>query len=150
MGEVIDSYLEQIFREYPRLLYESISSAIGKSDIMLKGALEKQSMAIYKQLTRDIRNFRRSTFVNGTLNAVSVLPKDELAEMAESLINLTSLRRRMSPDAETVGGPVDVAVISKGDGLIWMRRKHYFKSELNYAFFGNYYRIEGDSDENEE
>ena len=110
-------------------------------------------MAIYKQLTRDIRNFRRSTFVNGTLNAVSVLPKDELAElaeMAESLISLTSLRRRMSPDAETVGGPVDVAVISKGDGLIWMRRKHYFKSELNHAFFGNYYRIEGDSDEDEE
>jgi len=37
----------------------------------------------------------------------------------------------MSRQAETVGGPVDVAVISKGDGLIWMKRKHYFEPGLN-------------------
>jgi len=27
---------------------------------------------------------------------------------------------------ETVAGPIDVAIISKGDGLIWIKRKHYF------------------------
>ena len=60
--------------------------------------------------------------------------------MAESLINLTCLKRRISINAETVGGPVDVAVISKGDGLIWIKRKHYFQPELNYGFFQNYFR----------
>jgi hypothetical protein len=39
---------------------------------------------------------------------------------------------------ETVGGPIDVAVISKGDGLIWIKRKHYFSPELNRQFFVNY------------
>ena len=34
--------------------------------------------------------------------------------MAESLVNLTSFKRRVTMDAETVGGPIDVAVISKG------------------------------------
>ena len=51
--------------------------------------------------------------------------------MAESLVNLTTLKRKVSLQAETVGGPVDVAVISKRDGFVWIRKKHYFKEELN-------------------
>lgn len=66
-------------------------------------------------------------------------PKDELADMAEAFVNLTSLRRRVSLDSETVAGPIDVAVISKGDGLIWIKRKHYFEPELNQHFFATYY-----------
>ena len=51
----------------------------------------------------------------------------------------------MSPMEETVGGPVDVVFISKGDGLIWMKRKHYFNPDLNAHFFANYYNdIEDD------
>ena len=66
------------------------------------------------------------------LDSVEFLPKDELAAMAESLVNLTSLKRRISLDApQTVGGPIDVAVISRGDGFVWIKRKHYFNQELN-------------------
>ena len=65
------------------------------------------------------------------------LPKEELAEMAETLVNLTSFKRRVTPEAETVGGPIDVAVISKGDGLVWIKRKHYFVPELNPRYFGS-------------
>ena len=42
--------------------------------------------------------------------------------------------------AETVGGPIDVAVISKGDGFIWIKRKHYFEGDMNPQFFANYFR----------
>ena len=69
------------------------------------------------------------------MSIVGQLPKEELAEMAEALMNLTSLKRRVTPAAGTVGGPVDVAVISKGDGLVWMKRKHYFAPELNPRYF---------------
>jgi len=48
--------------------------------------------------------------------------QDELAAMAESLVNLTSFKRKVSMEAETVGGTIDVAVISKGDGFIWIKR----------------------------
>lgn len=65
------------------------------------------------------------------MSVVKWLPKEELAEMAEALVNLTSFKRRVTPEAETVGGPIDVAVISKGDGLIWIKRKHYFEQDLN-------------------
>ncbi len=55
--------------------------------------------------------------------------------MAESLVNLTAFKRKVSDDTETVGGPIDVAIISKADGFIWVKRKHYFAKELNHHYF---------------
>lgn len=70
--------------------------------------------------------------------AIQFMPFSELAEVAELFIGLTQIRRRLSFDSETVGGPIDVAVISKADGFIWVKRKFYFSKELNYAFLGKY------------
>ena len=53
-------------------------------------------------------------------------------------------------DAETVGGPIDVAVISKGDGFVWIKRKHYFKPELNPHFIKNYFREGGEHEVSQE
>lgn len=69
------------------------------------------------------------------MDIVDILTKAELAEMAEALVSLTSLNRRVTPVKESVGGPVDVAVISKGDGFVWVKRKHYFPPELNPRYF---------------
>ena len=66
---------------------------------------------------------------------VGYLSKEEMAELAEALVHLTQLRQLVSQEPETVGGPIDVAVISKGDGLIWTKRKHYFEQELNPRYF---------------
>lgn len=73
------------------------------------------------------------------ISAVRSLPKEELATMAEALVSLTSFKRRITGNPETVGGPVDVALISKGDGFIWVNRKHHFDPALNHQFFDNYY-----------
>ena len=66
---------------------------------------------------------------------VAFLNKEDLADMAESLVRMTCLKRHVTTDDETVGGPVDVAVITKGDGFIWIKRKHYFTPELNHHYF---------------
>lgn len=71
---------------------------------------------------------------------VGVLSKVELAAMAESLVNLTAFRRQFTHAIETVGGPIDIAVISKGDGFVWVKRKHYFPGELNQRSFRNFFR----------
>lgn len=65
---------------------------------------------------------------------VEFMPKPELAKLAEALVSLTSLKRRVSRGMDTVGGPIDVAVISKSDGFVWAKRKHYFPSELNARY----------------
>ena len=48
---------------------------------------------------------------------VEFMPKPELAKMAEALVNLTSIKRRVSRGMETVGGPIDVALISQSEGV---------------------------------
>ncbi len=82
----------------------------------------------------------QTNHIDPVISVVQGLPRDELAAMAESLINLTTFKRRVSMQAETVGGPIDVAVISKGDGFIWIKRKHYFEGDINPQFFANYFR----------
>lgn len=66
---------------------------------------------------------------------VEFMPKPEMARMAEALVNLTSIKRRVTRGAETVGGPIDVAIVSKAEGFVWVQRKHYFPPELNTAYF---------------
>lgn len=78
-------------------------------------------------------------YVSPLMGAVSQLSKEDLAEMAESLVYLTYLKRRFTMAEESVGGPVDIAVITKGDGFIWIKRKHYFNPELNQSFFQKYF-----------
>ena len=63
------------------------------------------------------------------------------------ILSSTNLRLRkiaftllISSDEESVGGPVDVALISKGDGFIWIKRKHYFEKKYNPYFIKNYYK----------
>lgn len=94
------------------------------------------SEAFFRHLEFQIR----TRHIQPVVESVSHLPKEELASMAESLVSLTSFKRRVSLDPETVGGPIDVAVISKGDGFIWIKRKHYFDGGMNHQFFANYFR----------
>ncbi|MCD8290589.1 MAG: hypothetical protein LUC91_03700 [Prevotella sp.] len=96
--------------------------------------------SIINDITTQINKEMRETYTNPLLNTVISLDKEDMANMAESFISLTSLVRRMQPGEETVGGPVDVAVISKGDGFVWINRKYYFKPELNPSFFSNYFK----------
>lgn len=58
--------------------------------------------------------------------AIGSLTIGELAQVASTFVGFSSFEQQISMALETVGGPVDVAVISKGEGFIWIERKHYF------------------------
>ena len=78
---------------------------------------------MYVRFRQQHDTFKRENFIDPIVSIVEALPVNELAEMAEALLNITSLKRKMSISLETVGGPIDVAVITKGDGFIWVKRK---------------------------
>lgn len=131
IGKSIESYTDAItgiLDKDPSTI--SVSTAI-------KG-LDKQS--VIKGITTQINKEMFSLYSKPLIDTVAHLDKEDMANMAESFISLTSLVRRMQPGEETVGGPVDVAVISKGDGFVWINRKHYFNPELNASFFSNYFK----------
>ena len=105
----------------------------------IRDALEGILRPAEERLRNELEAYIKSEQITPVVDTVLSLPKNELAEMAETLVSLTSFRQRVLPDAETVGGPVDVAIISRGDGFVWIKRKHYFRAELNQQFFNNYF-----------
>jgi hypothetical protein len=137
---VVDKFVQGLIDNYPKLLIEKLTNISDADKQKLKELFASLTDKIYKDFEKELRSYREQHFINPIMSIVDFLPKDELAAMAESLVNLTSFRRHVSLDSETVGGPIDVAVISKGDGFIWIKRKHYFKPELNQNFVRNYYR----------
>lgn len=126
-----------------RTILDRVPDVMGALPLTLttphKTALEQAMVAAFSAFRSEYENEKQRLSTDPLLGVVRLLPRDELAALAETLIDLTSFRRRMTLTAETVGGPVDVAVISKGDGFVWIRRKHYFPPELNHAYFQNYF-----------
>lgn len=133
----------QLHKEYQ----ESIANLLGGIDseitkVIPKDKIEETQAAILELVNSTvaecdtrIQNFMHENYVRKVVDMIKFLPKQDLAYMAESLVNLTAFKRKVSEDSETVGGPIDVAVISKSDGFIWVKRKHYFEQELNHHFF---------------
>lgn len=141
----VDPSLENIFLNnfsaFLKKYNNELLQNIGNENQILKAQIEGLNIdEIIKTLDEENLKIKRERHILPLINAVSNLSKDDLAEMAESLIYLTYLKRRITFAEESVGGPVDVAVISKGDGFIWIKRKHYFRPELNQHFFDNYFK----------
>jgi hypothetical protein len=127
---VFGDFISQFLGEIQRIpnMPPDVLSALGAIN-------SEQYVHNYHQQLSSIISTR---YVRPLMAAVSQLSKEDLAEMAESLVYLTYLKRRFTMAEESVGGPVDVAVITKGDGFIWIKRKHYFDPELNQSFFNKY------------
>lgn len=146
--DVMESFVEGMDRRYgihldrfmEGFFQARVSACLAKKPRRLREA--QAIAALGADLATELRDqfarIRQNDFVGPLVDAVASMPKEELAVLAESMINLTSLKRKASQDLETVGGPTDVAVISKGDGFIWIKRKHYFDSKFNPAFVSRY------------
>ena len=155
--DMVTLFMQGVDRGYQRFLEKSVPQLISRIagsivDSNVKGSKAKlqkikegliQSNAVRKILDtfwQAAKGYRSKWVTNDIVRVVASLPKADLAGLAEALVNLTSTKRQVTPQQETVGGPVDVAVISKGDGFIWIKRKHYFDAQLNQHFLDRYFR----------
>ncbi len=87
-----------------------------------------------KDMLSKIETFQNNNFIIPFLKTIEHLPLVELPSVAETLINITSFKKKYSSNVETVGGPVDILTITKGEGPIWINRKHYFDSSNNLEY----------------
>ncbi|MGG7164921.1 hypothetical protein [Clostridium ihumii] len=149
--DIVNTFLRGISLDYLNIIQNSFDKYIlGFIDNLDKDILKEDDKKCIKtelnlrweKVLDDIMKHSQKEYLVPVLKAIRYLPIDDLSSMAESLVNLTSFKRQVAVDekSSTVGGPVDVAVISKCDGFIWIKRKHYFKPEYNYHFFQNYYK----------
>jgi hypothetical protein len=138
--QLLLSYLRKLFDLYPEILLDGIPQVEDDHKSALAEELKKAGAKLVEVFAKDMRQGRRDRYINPIIENVSNLPLEELALMAETLVNITAFKRRVSIGSETVGEPIDVAVISKKDGFIWIKRKHYFERQYNQHFFANYFR----------
>lgn len=136
----VEAVIDVLVREWPGLVLTGLPRTTKATRDKILKAFDSAADPLVQLVLKRLEEHRRMEHWSPTLDVVEHLPKDELAAMAESLVNLTSFRRRVSFAAETVGGPIDVAVISKGDGFVWVKRKQYFKKDLNPHFYANRFK----------
>ena len=139
MTSFFDEYLDRLFECMPDLVNTRLQEN-GKKEGVDGSFFEAVADKLRDDFSRGLQEWISRHHVEPIMSMVVSLPKNELATMAETLVNLTAFKRKITSALETVGGPIDVAVISRGDGLVWVKRKHYFPSELNQAYFNNYFR----------
>lgn len=90
---------------------------------------------ILKIWNANLDKFQGENFLSPAFSTIAHLPKQDLADLAESWLHMTYLNRRMTDKHESVGGDIDVLLITKGDGAVWIKRKHYFDADKNFHFF---------------
>lgn len=59
------------------------------------------------------------------------MPIMDAISLAEFLVEATMNFSKFKLGAPTVGGPIDVAAITKYEGFKWVKRKHYFENRYN-------------------
>jgi hypothetical protein len=148
-GDMVQAFMDGTNPELPKALFEGFEEILDERSEEHAKALYpnntdqqtveyiiqcKSNEASMESLKESYKDFVQNKFVSPLMEVVSSLPRDEMAMMAEALVDITSLRRKVDSSIESVAGPVDVAFISKGDGLVWIKRKHYFNGEINSDF----------------
>lgn len=141
-----DGFIQALANEIPnqiRNIFQSVdneSFAEGKK----QEVFEKLASAT-PNIINQIVGKAQQQYLWPITQSVATLPIEELALLAESMINITSLRRKVAIDNNigTVGGPIDVAIITKSDGFIWIKRKHYFERAYNPQYFYSHYLLQG-------
>jgi len=145
-SEMVDTFVNGIAPIHTLFLKDSLNELLNDYYIEMKDSLlnsdedideieldkiDAFTVELFNNFFSDFENHIGKIFSGPLVNMIALLPKQELAAMAEALVNLTVFKTKITKDVESVGGPIDVAVISKGDGFVWVKRKHYYNPELN-------------------
>jgi hypothetical protein len=91
-------------------------------DAMTKAGLEAESA---KALLQSVSPLTQAQLVN------AAMPIPDAIELADFLADTTKRFVRFLPGADTVGGEIDIATVTRHERFKWIRRKHYYPSQLN-------------------
>lgn len=59
------------------------------------------------------------------------MPIQDAIDLSAFLVDATKQYVKFCVGADTVGGETDIAAVTKHEGFKWIRRKHYYPTELN-------------------
>lgn len=135
--EVIMTFCKGISENFINYIPLKVDEIISRKINSLQSDYTQEQLNKLKERFNDCKNeisnsiniLAREENINPLLASVLLIPISEMATLAENLINITSLKRTFSLDGnqQTVGGPTDVAIITKPDGFLWIKKKQINK-----------------------
>ena len=130
---ISNRFINYIPQKVESIINSKIDALPDTFTIDQKNALKTSLSSSKAEIASAINTTIQNDNVKPILDSVQLIPLPEMGFLAESLVNITSLKRTFAIDGnqQTVGGPTDVAVMSKGDGFVWIKRKHYFDKQMN-------------------
>ncbi|OPC51623.1 hypothetical protein BAY06_04675 [Elizabethkingia anophelis] len=152
-GDVTTTVLTGVDPNYKSEVHNAIKQGFENASTQIANLIENQDLSdqikqalsnISDELVNGLDNYQRDNITGPLLDTLASMGKEDMSELAESLVNITSLKRKftsLDSTDESVGGPVDVAIVTKGDGFIWIKRKHYFDLANNPSFIKKYFEI---------
>lgn len=81
------------------------------------------SHKLFHAIEESFQEWSENNYLKGLRSAIASLPVASLASVAQSLIEVQSLSQTITGEMGTVGGPIDVATISREHGFQWVRHK---------------------------
>ena len=106
----------------------------GIDDEMIAKVQQFDTKEINDQYSQQIQDFQQSEYIDGLIDTVEAFGIEDMANLAESLIEITNLQRHITASDESVGGPVDVAVLTRDRGFNWMKHHDWAPSGTDVDF----------------
>ena len=128
--EVIDSQHKKSMQKVKDGIVEKLTEANVSQEVINK-VVESTLDKIQEEFQENVLDYIQEEYIDGIIDAVDSFSIDDMANMGESLISVTNLQRHISSSDESVGGPIDVAVITRSEGFIWIKHKDWFRQDLN-------------------
>jgi len=83
----MEGYLSQVFDKYPEIIVENISRLDDSEKQVLRKKLKRASRRIFEDYRKEMEDYSEMHHVSPIMDVVAALPRDELARMAESLVD---------------------------------------------------------------
>lgn len=130
--DVIDTLIQGYSNNIKQIFSKSITSEFDK---IKKQLLEKydtlnehQLNEIFKNsetaINKNITNYSKNYYISPLIKSVGFLRKEDLIELSEAFINITSMNKKTNNSLQSVGGPIDIAYITKHEGFVWVKKKN--------------------------
>jgi hypothetical protein len=133
MVDYLKSVCKDVFNHVLDWFWDDLHKEFDGKENTSQDQIDTVLNASLKAIKNYIDDTIDNAYISPIMDIVSCMQKSELAAMAEAMVNLTALKRHVTTDSKTVGGPVDVAIISKGDGFVWIKRKTNYDPTINMS-----------------
>ncbi len=117
-----------IFRSMMHGLVDQVIDGMPSQDAAAREAMRNRFQRdfvprYFEAVHKMIADYQQQSFINPVLRVLEIASRNELADTARELVNLNVFRKRITAQKQTVGGAIDVAVISRESGFQWSSRQ---------------------------